>query len=84
MIKDNDFIECGSPLGHLELHCDDNRKKQIMKNQKYEDVIPRIMNMVKTYRTPKHDRLTCDCHGCYLLRVVGSAFTETQLKEILK
>ena len=47
------------------------------------EIIGRMINMVAVYHTPKHKK-DCTCHGCYLLKVVSSAFTESQMEIILK
>lgn len=35
-----------------------------------KNMMQRLFYALEVYQTPKHDYKTCDCHGCYLVRVV--------------
>jgi len=51
----------------------DHGAKQItveVADNRCNEMMQRLFYSLEVYATPKHDYKTCDCHGCYLVRVV--------------
>ena len=64
-IKERDFLDCDCPMGKYSLHCTEEQKNQILKNQRVTSVISgiaesegiKIYELITKYETLQQQKL---------------------------